>query len=306
MATKHDTIATRLAIILTKLNNGERFTIEELADEFNVNIRTIQRDLNERLSYIPIIKEQGIYRMDSYALGKLNFEDIKNFATLSGIKSLYPTLNDKFIVDILNSKINKAYLIKNQGFEESFSKYAEFELLSAAILNHHIVSFVYNDKHRVVNPYKLINNNGVWYLLADEDETLKNYTVSKISKLQIKESSFTPKKEFLEKIEQNDTNWFSNTSIEVVLEIDNNAKEYFTRKEILPNKKIIEENKDCLIISTKISYDDEILNIVKHWIPYIKIISPIYLQEKLNNILIGYIKTTQPVGKLCDTTKNKS
>lgn len=57
MATKHDTIATRLALILTKLNNGERFTIEELADEFNVNVRTIQRDLNERLSYIPIIKD---------------------------------------------------------------------------------------------------------------------------------------------------------------------------------------------------------------------------------------------------------
>lgn len=166
MATKHDTIATRLALILTKLNNGERFTIEELADEFNVNVRTIQRDLNERLSYIPIIKDQGYYFMDSYALGKLNFEDIKSFATLSGIKSLYPTLNDKFIVDILNNKINKAYLIKNQGFEESFSKYGEFELLSAAILNHHIVSFIYNDKNRVVNPYKLINNNGVWYLLS--------------------------------------------------------------------------------------------------------------------------------------------
>lgn len=244
--------------------------------------------------------------MDSYALGKLNFEDIKSFATLSGIKSLYPTLNDKFIVDILNSKINKAYLIKNQGFEESFSKYAEFELLSAAILNHHIVSFVYNDKNRVVNPYKLINNNGVWYLLADEDEVLKNYTVSKISKLQVKENSFTPNKKFLEKIEQNDTNWFSNTIIEVVLEINSSAKEYFLRKEILPNKKIIEENEQCLIISTKISYDDEILNIVKHWIPCIKIISPSYLQEKLNNILYEYLKTTQPVGKLCDTTKNKS
>ena len=78
MTKSHDTIATRLALILTKLNNGERFTIEELSDEFNVNVRTIQRDLNERLSYIPIVKEQGYYFMDSYTLGKLNFEDIKS------------------------------------------------------------------------------------------------------------------------------------------------------------------------------------------------------------------------------------
>lgn len=292
MATKHDTIATRLALILTKLNNGERFTIEELADEFNVNVRTIQRDLNERLSYIPIVKEQGYYFMDSYALGKLNFEDIKSFATLSGIKSLYPALNDKFIVDILNSKINKAYLIKNQGFEDSSLKYAEFELLSAAILNHHIISFIYNDKNRVVNPYKLINNNGVWYLLADEDESLKNYTVSKISKLQVKENSFTPNKKFLEKIEKNDTNWFSNTTIEVVLEIDSHAKKYFLRKEILPNKKIIEENESHIIVSTNIAYDDEIIHLVKYWIPYIKIKSPQYLQEKLSKILNEYLQTT--------------
>ena len=50
-------------------------------------------------------------------LVKLNFEDIKTFATISGIKSLYPVLNNGFISDILNAKINSAYLVKNQGFE---------------------------------------------------------------------------------------------------------------------------------------------------------------------------------------------
>ena len=33
----HDKIATRLVLILVKLNNGERFTVEELACEFNVS-----------------------------------------------------------------------------------------------------------------------------------------------------------------------------------------------------------------------------------------------------------------------------
>lgn len=49
MEKEHDKIGTRLELIITKLNNGERFTAEELADEFNVNVRTIQRDLNKRL-----------------------------------------------------------------------------------------------------------------------------------------------------------------------------------------------------------------------------------------------------------------
>lgn len=67
----HDKIATRLACILTKLNNGEHFTAEELAKEFDISVRTIQRDLNERLIYLPIIKENNHYSMESYALGKL-------------------------------------------------------------------------------------------------------------------------------------------------------------------------------------------------------------------------------------------
>ncbi|MEY4504031.1 MAG: hypothetical protein RL154_323, partial [Pseudomonadota bacterium] len=43
------------------------------------------------------------------------------------------------------------------------------------------------------------------------------------------------------------------------------------------------------IVQTKIAFEDEILNIVKYWIPYIKIKSPIYLQEKLHNVLKEYM-----------------
>jgi len=296
MKKSHDKISIRLIQIIMKFNNGEKSSVEELAAEFNVNIRTIQRDLNERLSYLPIIKENGYYFMESYALGKLSFEDIKNFATLSGIKSLYPDLGNNFISDILNIKLSRAYLVKNQGFEDISHRQDWFEQISGAILKLSPTKFFYNEKVRAVNPYKLVNNNGVWYLLADEDGKLKNFTFSKIKQFHWDDAvRFTPKKEFLEKILQNDSNWFSDTMIEVVLEIDNEAKEYFLRKEILSNKKIIEQTKDKLVILTKVSYDDEILRIVKYWLPYIRIVSPIYLQEKLNNTLKEYLKTTQPV-----------
>ena len=42
---EHDTLALRLTAILRKLNDGEKLVPRELADEFNVGIRTIQRDL---------------------------------------------------------------------------------------------------------------------------------------------------------------------------------------------------------------------------------------------------------------------
>ena len=101
---------------------------------------------------------------------------------------------------------------------------------------------------------------------------------------------FTPKKEFLDKISQNDTNWFTQELIEVVLEINNTAKEYFFRKDTLPNKQILEQKENHFIVSTKVSYDDEILRVVKYWMPYIKIVFPLYLREKFNNILEDYLK----------------
>ena len=94
-------------------------------------------------------------------------------------------------------------------------------------------------------------------------------------------------------------NWLSNQSKEVKLKINNSAKEYFLRKKVLSNMKIIEENDDYFVVSTKTAFDDEIINLVKYWIPYIQIISPNDLVEKLNNILNNYIKQTQPVQTQC-------
>ncbi len=49
-------------------------------------------------------------------MGKVNFDDIKNFAIFSGIKSLFPSLAKQFLSEILNDKINeykREQVIKN-------------------------------------------------------------------------------------------------------------------------------------------------------------------------------------------------
>ena len=168
----HDKIAVRLAQIIVKLNSGERLSIDELVEEFSVNKRTILRDF-ERLSILPIQKENGKYFLEEYALGKLGFKDIKAFAALIGARSLFPELDDRFISDVLNEKLNKAYLIKNQGFESIQISRDDFEAVSAAVIKNRIVDCEYNDKERKLKPYKLINNSGIWYLLADDEGKLK-------------------------------------------------------------------------------------------------------------------------------------
>jgi predicted DNA-binding transcriptional regulator YafY len=289
-----DLLARRLAFILTKLNNGERFTLEELAIEYGTTTKTIYRDLKERFSYLPIEKEKKYYFLPEYALGKLNLEDIKNFATISGIKSLYPTLTNQFLTDILDNKINKVYMVKNCGFEDIENKKEAFEKLSNAILNQNLVTFTYNDKNKIVEPYKLMNANGIWYLCANDDSKIKTYTLSKIKHLKLTNETFKPNDTLLKAIEKDETNWFSTELKEVILKIDNSAKEYFLRKKALANMQILEENEAYFIVSTKIAFDDEVLHLVKYWIPYIQIVLPIDLREKLNTVLKNYLKLDTP------------
>ncbi|RYA24556.1 transcriptional regulator, partial [Malaciobacter halophilus] len=112
----------------------------------------------------------------------------------------------------------------------------------------------------------MVNNDGILYLLAEEKGNLKTYTFSKIKNFQLKDTSksFDPKKEFLEEIEKSNSNWFTN-KIELILQIDNKAKDYFQRKKVLSNQKILDQNDSYMTISTSISFDDEILKIVKYW-----------------------------------------
>jgi len=55
----HDKLGMRLGIILTELFSGKTVELETLSLEFNVSVRTIQRDLNERLMYLPITNTRG-------------------------------------------------------------------------------------------------------------------------------------------------------------------------------------------------------------------------------------------------------
>ena len=290
---EHDKIASRLSMLLMKLNSGEKVSIEALAEEFNVSARTVQRDIYERFSYMPIKKENGLFFLESYAVGKLNFEDIKNFATISGIKELYPNLSQDFITDILDSKIGAYTLVKTNSFEDISTKTLEYQTIGLAITEHKQLHYEYSGRQRVVNPYKLVNINAIWYLVGDEEGVLKNYAFTKISKLTLTDTHFEINQELTNIIDRNEAQWFSQKQIKVILEIDIKISEYFLRRKLLPYQTVIKQDTQKLTLSAKISYDEEILKLVRYWIPHVKIISPTYLQEKLNEELMQYLNQFQ-------------
>ena len=194
------------------------------------------------------------------------------------------------MVELLDSKINRALLVRGYNYEDSSAKLQEFQTIELAIISHKKLRFIKKKKKRVVNPYKLVNNHGSWYVVADEEGILKNFALTKMTNVSFLEEEFLPNGDFLQIIKEQKVVWPSQKSIEVVLKVDKEVAEYFERKKLLPSQEIIEKKDDALIVLVKVFFEDEIIRIVRYWIPHITIISPQDLQVKLEASLHEYLQ----------------
>ncbi len=294
----HDTLVYRLAQILVKLNQGEKLDPQVLADEFGVNLRTIQRDLNVRFAYLPLEKTNGHYRLDPAFLGKLSTRDIERFAGLAGVRGLFPSLSDDFLRDIFDTKIQSAFLVKGHHYEKIGGKEPLFRELEKAIVAHHQISFDYTKpeglkSYAVLSPYKLINNKGIWYLVALDGEKLKTFGFSKISRLRTLNTHFEPKPGIEKQLSEEDGIWLSEERQEVVLKVGRDVASYFKRRRLIANQVIEKELEDGgLIVSAKVGHPNQIVPIVRYWIPHVRIISPEALQFEMESGLSDYLDHT--------------
>ena len=142
MSGKHERLAQRLAVILQRLNNGERIHIDALAEEFGVSRRIIQKDLNQRLSLLEdkyAESRNGYYRLDKNKLGHLTEEDVKRFAAFAGIQNLFPETDRRFFSDMLIRSI----AVKGFQYEDIKNRRHEFDQIQTALDNNRPIRFHY-------------------------------------------------------------------------------------------------------------------------------------------------------------------
>lgn len=288
---QHEKMAQRLAIILTWFNEGRCISKEELIEEFNITERTIDRDL-KRLSFLPIEKDKdrGCYKLESYALGKLTYSDIRRFAEYCGVKELYPELSDNMIVDILNARLEGAMEVRGHRYEDLSRRVDDFNRLAAAIVQHAVLSFDYKQKHRKVFPYKLSNINGIWYLIGTEDGIIKHFTFSKINNLIVLNETFAPDRRIITLLDEHRGVWVTQKPLEVLLEVDAEVAEYFVRRPLLPNQQIEYKGREVWHIRSRAAYETEILKTVRYWMPHLRILEPASLHQTLLEELRDYLR----------------
>ena len=148
-----------------------------------------------------------------------------------------------------------------------------------------------------VDPHKLVNLKGVWYLAARHDGRLKTFSFSKLDLPAVTDTVFEPDPKLLEQLQADDGIWTSDKPIEVVLTVVAQAAPYFRRRKPIANQVIDKELADGgLIVSAKVCHANQVLPIVRYWIPHLRIIAPQELSVELDRVLREFVAGSGTAG----------
>lgn len=295
MSRKHENFAYRLVCILQKLNRGERIDVKQLAEECSTSVRTIQRDFNERLDFLAW-NERGprYYSLDKSKLGHLYPEDIERFARFCSIQELLPQIDRRFYQQHLTQSVQ----VKGFQYEDIKHRQADFDALHQAIEAKQKIEFNYTkageEKGRYyrLEPYALLNRNGIWYLIGTDTEAgkQKTFCFTQIRYLNTLPEHFQHNPDLLAAIEENDSISHGNQLSEVIVQVAPKAAPYFQRRALLPNQELVRRLEDGgLLLACKNVNEMEVVPIVQYWLPHLSIISPGGLQDKLLARLRQYL-----------------
>lgn len=280
---KGEKLAQRLSRILARLHQGDVLDKHQLAEDFEVDVRTIERDLGERLRDIVERDENGQWRLSCTARGSIPAKHLHEYARMSGTEQLFPDNSLSYLLEQLHTpEQQRPTRVQPVAQEDMRPHTQEFSKLQAATELHHSCRFTYKAKARHVQPYRLIHKNGVWYLAAEEGEKLKNFSIALIEGLQVDETRhFLPKRTYIDYIDAKDDVWFTPDTTEVLLRVNREIAHYFTRRPLLPQQQHREDLDGSILVTTRINHINQLLPVVRYWMPNVRIVKPMEWHEAL-------------------------
>ncbi len=279
---KGEKLAQRLSGILARLHQGEALDKYQLVQQFDVDVRTIERDLGQRLHGIAKRNDDGLWQLAPVWRGTIPTKHLHGYSRLSGTEQLFPDNSLPYLIQQLDTPEPRRAIRVQAVPHEDMGSSRTFTALQAAIEQHHICHFTYKAKQRSTHPYRLLHKNGIWYLSAEEDGKLKNFSVSLIEDLKVDEATrFTQKKAHADYIDAKDDVWFTEGTTEVLLRVAPEVAHYFTRRALLPRQQQREDSDGSLLVTTHINHINQLLPVVRYWLPHVRIVQPKAWQETL-------------------------
>ena len=276
-------LAQRLSKILALLHQGDDINKHWLAEQYQVSVRTIERDLSDRLHGIVEYTADERWQLVPHHRSTIPASHLHDYTRMAGTAHLLPDPSLPYLLEQLATpEARRATHVQPTPHEDLRTQSPAFAQLQAAIKQHHECHFTYKGTPRHAQPYRLIHKNGVWYLAAEEARRLKNFSVALIEALQVEEASrFTPKREHQDYINDKDDVWFTESTTEVLLRVAPEVAHYFARRQLLPQQQHRVDADGSLLVTTHINHVNQLLPVVRFWLPNVRIVKPVEWHAEL-------------------------
>ena len=279
-------------MIYLLLDKGQ-MTAPELADYFEVSIRTIYRDIDILSSAgIPIYATQGkgggIAIQDSYVLKKSLLSEQEQKQILMALQGIR-VLEDEQI-NMLLSKLSGVFQ-RQQGnwLEIDFSTWTKsgagkhnFQLLQSAIWKSRIVSFSYysgkgEQTKRIIEPHKLVFKTSDWYLYGycTLRKDFRFFKLTRIRDLKLQDAEFmreTPEHIF----ERSDE--FEMKTVQVTLLFDAGMSHEVYEKF---DEEVSEQEDGSLLVTTILPDNELLYSYVLSCRERVEVLSPPYVRDNV-------------------------
>lgn len=199
---------SRLFKILYHLLDKGQATAPELAEKFEVSVRTIYRDIDALSGAgIPIYAESGryggIYLMSGFVLDKAVLSEKEKQEILTAVQSLHITENTSGSQTL--QKLSAMFQLHTEDWlEVDFSRWGDkefdnekFERLKLAVIQSRTVRIDYASSYeeiseRVIQPLKLVYKAKAWYLKAfcTKKQDFRLFKLNRILDLEILDENF--------------------------------------------------------------------------------------------------------------------
>lgn len=280
---------SRLFRIVYHLLEKGRATAPELAEKFEVSVRTIYRDIDALSGAgIPIYAEAGrnggIHLMDDFILDKAVFSKEEKQEILTALQSLNYTKNIQSSQTL--QKLSALFQLHSENWlEVDFSRWGnngtdneKFELLKAAVIQQKCVKITYANScgtisERIVQPLKLSYKSMSWYLKAycTEKQDYRIFKLTRMIQLEVLADGF--RKNAFPESEEVPGQTYNTITLRFPQHMSYRVYDEFEKAMV--NQ---QENGD-LLVSAEMPEDEWLIGYLLSFGANVTIIEPVYLRE---------------------------
>lgn len=292
--------SNRMFGILCILLEKEKVTAKDLAEYFEVSVRTIHRDLLDLSSAgFPVIAKQGIgggvSLLPDFKYNKAAFDQEEMNVILAGIQGFASIDKDtkiKTLLAKLRLKHDDKMLLENDiiidfaSWSHNDTTLEKINRIRSAIANHRLIEMEYYGKrglhHRTIEPYKLIFKQAHWYLsgYCMDKEEYRIFKVMRIAELRVSDEIFEERENYTVPALQSD--FVSTDGMEVRVRIDRSLE--FLAVDFFGSERITMREQD-LLVDFQTKYPEWVIRTIAEFGNRAEILAPTSLREDLKKFL---------------------